>query len=614
MPSVNECYESIKTKIDNLKSSYPSLREKSDDYAFSALCVRANFFKNPAIQFDESAINSMMVDGTNDGGVDALLTDPNSDESNLVLVQSKFYQKISFDDITNAITKMVHFYNNMSEGNYEKIQSKVIKRFLNLKAEVGDESKIIFVVYTSAPRNGIRSDRIEKSFNALIKDPNKFELRVLFDSDIFAEIKEAESRRPDVESGKLYIDEADNFLCYNDEAIIANVSAYCIKELYGTHGLNLLAKNLRYHVSGVTIDRAIRESIRNNPEDFWFKNNGITIICDDFEVSGNQVKLKRFSIVNGGQTTYNLFKSNDLNKDNDFFLPCKIIVAQGENADERNKFALEIAKATNSQKAIKPVDLKANSPEQVSFANTMRSNGIFYQTKRGEIVPKEYKLDYLNSDLADIGKLCLAAIFQLPGSSRNKPSILYNPEFYEPIFNGNQNKIAKISKELLYMDYYFKNEFLKKFDEDNQSNPNAEVLIPFAHNSRTICIAFASFAARYRSGNIDNEKLKTIFENIKEGAYATHLYDIFKDIDSINTLYSKELFNNKDEFDNLLYKLFSAIIKSGRNRFASDKQYDASLNASNYLKKDIVYYSILKIEWDNLFEKIQSAYDSIQTH
>lgn len=611
MSQKDEYYNYIKSKIQNLKELYPSLRNKTDDYVFSVLCVKSNFYKNPSLTFSEIDMNETIVDGSNDGGVDALLTDPNSDESNLVLVQSKFYTIISFEEIVNAVTKLVRFYNDMVNGNYGTIQQKVQRRFLNLNAEVGEESKIIFVIYTSAQKGGIRKDRIDRAFKALVPNSDKFELRVLYSDDVCDEIKEAESRRPTVESGKLIIDSANNYLEYGDEAVIVNVSAFCVKELYATHGLNLLAKNLRYHVAGNNIDRAIKDTIRENPKTFWFKNNGLTIICDEFEISGKQIKLKNFSIVNGGQTTYNLHRSKDLNKDNDFYLPCKIIEVYGDNEDDKNLFALEIAKATNSQKAIKPVDLKANSPEQVRFANVMRSSGIFYQTKRGEVVPREYKENYKNTDLSEVGKLCLAGIFQLPATSRNKPSVLYNSEYYELIFNGNQDKIAKITKELLYIDYYFRNDFLKKFDSKNENNPNANELIPFAHNARTMCIAFVAFASRYYYGNISDQNLKTIFNNIREGSYSTYFYDIFRNIDSVSTLFDQEVFNDKDKLDKILYELFDSIIKSGRKCYSIDRRYDSSLNESNYLKKDNNYYSILKEEWDTLSEKISSIFDNL---
>lgn len=152
MANVSECYDFIRTKIDYLKENYQSLRQKTEDYAFSALCVKADYYKNPALDFNDSVIDGMMVDGANDGGVDAMLTDPNSDEANLVLVQSKFHQKISYEEVVNAITKMVRFYNDMREGNYGDLQNKVVKRFLNLNADVGDESKVEFVLYISAQR------------------------------------------------------------------------------------------------------------------------------------------------------------------------------------------------------------------------------------------------------------------------------------------------------------------------------------------------------------------------------------------------------------------------------------------------------------------------------
>ena len=110
--------------------------------------------------------------------------------------------------------------------------------------------------------------------------------------------------------------------------------------------------------------------------------------------------------------------------------------------------------ASLSPKAIKKVDLKANSTEQVRFAQEMRNVGIFYQTKRGEIVPTAYRLPYLNTDLVEIGKLCLAAIFQLPGTSRNKPSLLYDEKYYPTIFSGNQAQISKLCRELLYIDHF----------------------------------------------------------------------------------------------------------------------------------------------------------------
>ena len=112
----------------------------------------------------------------------------------------------------------------------------------------------------------------------------------------------------------------------------------------------------------------------------------------------------------------------------------------------------------------------------------------------------------------------------MPGTSRNKPSSLYNPDYYDVIFDGNQTQIAKICKELLYIDYYFRNVFLKRFDSENRNQPDAAERITFAHNARTICLAFVVFASRYYQGNIQGEDLQFIFDSSRSERPNPHVY------------------------------------------------------------------------------------------
>lgn len=608
-------YQTIVNKIQSLKETYPSLRKASDERVFTVLCVKSNFFKNPSLSFTENDIENMLVDSVKDGGVDALLTDPNSETSNLVICQSKFYEDgITFDAVRDAVAKMILFYKGMKRGEYESVNTKVQRRFLSLYAEIGDESKVCFVFYTSAPKKGIREDRIQKLLQEHGLDSVNYEIQLYFAEDIVDEIKESESRRPTVENGKIEIDEVNNVLYYNDDAIIVNVSAFSIKELYAIHCTNLLSRNLRYFIKKRDIDSSINETISRNPETFWFKNNGITIICDDFIVDGKQIKLKDFSIVNGGQTTTLLHKSKEINKENDLYLPCKIIRTMGESEDEKNLFSLEIAKATNSQKAIKQIDLKSNAPEQVRFGNEMRNVGVFYQTKRGEKVPKDYSEDYKKTDLVDVGKLCLAGIFQLPGSSRSKPSTLYLEKFYNPIFNGDQAQICALVKELLYIDDYFRKRFIVKFDKAKENYPNASEIIPFAHNARTICIAFVMLASRYYYKNIKPVDLKTIFEHVnKEKAYEDYYYDIFKELENTSFILPKKLFEDKDKYDEVLYELFEVIISSGRRYYSIKKEADSTLNETNFLKRDGNYFAILKSDWEHIETKIIEIFKNIES-
>ena len=320
-----ESYNIIKDKIHAIKEEYPSLKNKSDDFAFSALAVKAMYYKNPALTLSDTDINDIIVDGKFDGGVDFLLSDPNSEASDLIIGQSKFYQDIKFEDAFSAISKMLSFYKDMKAGHYENVNVDVQSQFLTLNAEIGEESKIHFVFITSAKQNRIRRDRLNKLIKDYFPDTENIDLIVQFADDIVESIKELESRRPTVESGKLKIDEAGNCLYYGDDAVIVNISAFSLKSLYAQYNNNVLSKNLRYHVPGGGIDKAIEDTIRDYPEDFWFKNNGITIICSSFRLDGKEVKLKDFSIINGGQTTYMIHKSKNVSEELNFYLPCKII-------------------------------------------------------------------------------------------------------------------------------------------------------------------------------------------------------------------------------------------------------------------------------------------------
>lgn len=496
----------------------------------------------------------------------------------------------------------------MNSGHYEQVNEIVQRRFLTLLSEASDDAKVHFIFYTSAPKNRISVDRIRKKFSDQIAENcSNFEIDIYFCSDVVDEIKEAESRRPCVESGKLIIDEKNNVLTYGYDAVIVNVSAYSIKKLYALHSSTLLAKNLRYFIKSRDIDKGINKTIADSPDCFWFRNNGITIICDDFEIDGKEVKITNFSIINGGQTTYLLYRNPNIAENSALFLQCKIIKSQGDNEEEKSTFSLEIAKATNSQKPIKKLDLKANASEQIRFSQALRDVGIFYQTKRGETVPKDYKEWYKNTDMVEIGKLCLCALFQKPCASRNKPSIMYDDKYYNPIFKSNQQQIASICRELLYVDYYFRNVYIKEFDKMNENEPDKSIRISFAHNARTVCIAFVAFAARYHNENITDEDMTSIQKASTPNSDDDLLYEICCDLGEMKSFFPTEIFSDKDQFDSIITKLFNAIIDEGIRSYTIAARHDPSITATNFLKKDKNYYIILSDYWRDLRDKIKDT-------
>ncbi len=66
MPTRTEAYDYIVRKIQSMKETYPSLRSRTDSYVFSALCVKAHFYKNPALVLNEEEFDEIIVDGQYD--------------------------------------------------------------------------------------------------------------------------------------------------------------------------------------------------------------------------------------------------------------------------------------------------------------------------------------------------------------------------------------------------------------------------------------------------------------------------------------------------------------------------------------------------------------------
>lgn len=597
-------YDFISDKIYSVKNLFSSLNSKPNPYVFSVLCIKSIFFKDPSLNFNEDDFE-MFVDGKNDGGVDFILNDPDPNgNSDLIIGQAKYYQTINYETVLNAVRKMADFYNDMKEGHSETVHEKIAEIFQKCASESANDSKIKFVFCTSAQKNRINKDKIEKKFKEQLKNSDNVELLIYFCNDLKEEIIESESVNFSVDRGKIKIDETNNCLTYGDEsAVIVNVSAYSIKKLYARHNINLLSQNLRYYIRNKNIDREIKATMSDAQDLFWYKNNGLTIICDNFIIDGTEVHLTNFSIINGGQTTYLISRSEKIDEQHDFFLTCKIIKASGKTEEEKQNFALEIAKSTNTQKPIKPDDLRANSSEQKNFHVAMKNLGIFYKLKRGTKVEKKYKEKYLNTDFSAVKKLCLAAIYQMPCSSRSKPSLMNEEKYYRPIFNDNPNQIAMIVKELLYVNFYFEKHF--KMDCGNDSDKKQ-----FANNSRTLCIAFCALASRYYQKNISDSDMQKFFDAQKtSGESLSELYKITKNLGNLKSLFTKDLFDDKDKLDKLLNEIFSLIIEWGTSQYKTAKGYDKDLNATNFLKQDKNYYLILKSFWNLVLkEKITSIF------
>lgn len=159
----------------------------------------------------------------------------------------------------------------------------------------------------------------------------------------------------------------------------------------------LFARNVRVAISAKwragtsskqianNLNAEIADTYENNPSEFAFSNNGITMICDEYMLRNGVLTATNPRVVNGLQS---LSAVRNLRERRAYVMLRIIRVpqvnARKENSDSRKLLVDKIAQRTNSQNPVKVWSLRSNDDYQMSIYRVYRSIGIHYDRKIGE--------------------------------------------------------------------------------------------------------------------------------------------------------------------------------------------------------------------------------------
>lgn len=202
-------------------------------------------------------------------------------------------------------------------------------------------------------------------------------------------------------------------------AAVSTVSGEQLRELHQRFGDRLFERNVRLflgaHKGGV--NAGIRDTLGSNSDrkNFWAYNNGVTFICDHYDLKHNKIQLKNFSIVNGCQTTVSLANATtQAAKDSKVLVR---FIASPESVID------SIIRFTNSQNPIRLWDLNAQDKLQKRIRKELAElpKPYLYLLRKGEkrqLSPadrKKYKRDgKLQVIQHDLNAQYLAALRGLP--------------------------------------------------------------------------------------------------------------------------------------------------------------------------------------------------------
>lgn len=141
----------------------------------------------------------------------------------------------------------------------------------------------------------------------------------------------------------------------------------------------LFDSNVRDYLGENRVNEDIRLSLRepHGPE-FWWLNNGVTILATGATVLGKVIQLQDVQIVNGLQTTESVFNhfSAGSEASTDKGLLVKVVVSTDTTVRD------QIIRATNNQSLVEPQSLHATDKIQRDIEDILERHGWFYERRK----------------------------------------------------------------------------------------------------------------------------------------------------------------------------------------------------------------------------------------
>lgn len=208
----------------------------------------------------------------------------------------------------------------------------------------------------------------------------------------------------------------------------------------------ILYDNVRGFLGATKFNKNIECSLGEDPQKFFFYNNGITIIADDITTEEINVRakiklcIKNMQVLNGGQTLRTIHNYNLNNKTDiiEKLSTAQVLVKLLKVTNDDLKG--HIAEYTNSQNAISQRDLKSLRKEQILLEEYLSDYGIYYERKRGSIGITEK--DFHSSISIELMGQILLAIDGYPERISNKKREIFN-SYYETLFASNASLLSE---------------------------------------------------------------------------------------------------------------------------------------------------------------------------
>lgn len=421
---------------------------------FFELFTAEQILKDFDLSYDE--IESGLIGGGNDGGVDSMYVLVNGEifreESDLsqlksnitldvIIIQSKTSDGFSETPVERFITISGDIFDLSKDTDdfadlYNESLIRAIERYRSVYKQLAarfPQLKITFCYASkgSKPSKGVtnKSEKLLTQVNSLFSSAE-----IAFEFVGASELLELARRAPQTTYTLTLAEnpissEGDvGFVC-----LIKLVHFYeFLKDSSGNIHRQIFEANVRDYQGRTQVNDQIQNTLQGEvSEDFWWLNNGVSIVAAKASQSGKTITVEDPQIVNGLQTSTEIFsycKNCNTENENRMLLVRIVVPSEPESRDQ-------IIKATNSQTSVVPASLRATDKIQRDIEEFLKPRGLYYD-RRKNYYKNQGKPRSSIIGIPYLAQSVMSVVLGRPDTARARPSsLLKKDDDYVKIFS-----------------------------------------------------------------------------------------------------------------------------------------------------------------------------------
>jgi hypothetical protein len=410
------------------------------------------------LDLDIDELRDGIVDGTHDCGIDGIWvlvddryvsadvdrhTNLHARKIELVILQAKTsssFQESTFEKLHYHLPILL----DMGRDAIELAQATNAKllertgRFLHILEALASSFPVVHVrlIYATrsaeAPHPNVRAkgNRLSRELSK-ISSGTKCEIEYLG----AAELRELSGRGATVISELVFIDTPMATSLGEGYVCLSRLDEYYkfITSDNDALRLELFESNVRDYAGRTSVNTAIGETLKSSRrDDFWWFNNGVTIVAEEVRIAGKKIVMKSPQIVNGLQTShevYNYFQQNGQHNDRSILVRVLVPPASGRARDS-------IIRATNSQTQLPPGALRATEKIQKDIEESLQRDGFYYERRANYYKNLGFTLDQVVS-VSRLAREFTAFVLEEPHSALSLPdNRLLDDSHYYKVFSS----------------------------------------------------------------------------------------------------------------------------------------------------------------------------------